>query len=177
MEDLQYPIGKFSYPTEFTSADIEQWIADIEKLPETFNIVAGSMSEDELNTRYRPDGWTSRQVIHHVADSHMNAYVRFKWVLTEESPTIKAYFEDRWAELQDTQDTPITTSLTLLTTLHERWVALMRSLTFEDFHKFYVHPEYGKQYTLGAAAKLYAWHGKHHLAHLQIVKGEGLSTS
>ncbi|NND31821.1 MAG: putative metal-dependent hydrolase, partial [Saprospiraceae bacterium] len=125
---------------------------------------------EQLDTTYRPGGWNARQVIHHVPDSHLQAYSRFKLVLTEESPTIKPYHEDRWASLEDTFQTPVEISLNLLEALHYRWVKLLESMAVDDFDLYYIHPEYGKKYALGAVCKLYAWHGKHHLAHLSLIK-------
>jgi hypothetical protein len=123
------------------------------------------LSEEQLDTPYRPGGWTVRQVVHHVPDSHMNAYVRFKLALTEEAPTIKPYAEARWAELPDTRLTPPEVSLTLLDNLHERWVNILRNMTPEDFERRLQHPEKGLL-TLDAMLSLYSWHGRHHVAHV-----------
>lgn len=170
MEALQYPIGKFEYPQLYTKQDIQGWIDDIEACPGHYRNLVESMTDEELDTPYRPGGWTAKQVIHHVPDSHLQAYCRFKWVLTEDSPTIKPYHEDLWANLPDTALTPVSISLDLLQAVHHRWVTLMRNMPLEAFDRFYIHPEYGKQYALGAVCKLYAWHGKHHLAHLKLIK-------
>ncbi len=170
IEKLKYPIGRFKMPSEFSTAEIEGWIKDITELPEKFSTMALSLTDGQLDTPYRPGGWTGRQVIHHLPDSHLNAYCRFKWVLTEDSPEIKPYFEDRWAELADTTQTPIETSLQLLTALHERWSILLGTMSQSDFKKYYVNPEYGKKYALGAVCKLYAWHGNHHLGHLGLLQ-------
>lgn len=172
MEELQYPIGKFEYPQTYTAADIQGWINEIESVPVRYKAMVESLTEEHLNMSYRPGGWTARQVIHHVPDSHLQAYCRFKWVLTEDSPTIKPYHEDLWAQLPDSMVTPVSVSIDLLTAVHTRWVLLMRSMTVEDFNKYYIHPQYGKQYALGAVCKLYAWHGNHHLAHLQIIRNK-----
>lgn len=170
IDQLRYPIGKFQMPATFSEQDLAQWMNEIKALPGQFSSKALSLSEQQLDTPYRPQGWTGRQVIHHVVDSHLNAYCRFKWVLTEDSPTIKPYFEDRWANLADTQQTPISISLDLLTALHHRWSVLLASLDRSDFDKYYFHPEYGnRRYTLGAVCNLYAWHGKHHSAHLDLL--------
>ena len=169
MENLKYPIGKYTYPQTYTEAQLRQWINEISQAPESYRKLVNRMSVDDLATPYRPGGWTGRQVIHHVSDSHLQAYARFKLVLTEDSPTIKPYHEDRWATLADTRETPVSISVDLLEALHHRWVKLLRSMTAKDFDKYYIHPEYGKQYALGAVCKLYAWHGKHHLAHLDII--------
>ena len=170
MDQLKYPIGKFSFPDSFTDHDLKEWISEIKGFPQRFAAKARTLSKEHLKASYRPGGWTTRQVIHHVPDSHLNAYCRFKWVLTEDSPTIKPYFEDRWAALPDTMKTPIETSLQLLLALHERWSNLLSAMNRSDFDKYYVHPEYGRQYSLGSVCKLYAWHGKHHLGHLLLVK-------
>ncbi|MCB0665168.1 MAG: putative metal-dependent hydrolase [Saprospiraceae bacterium] len=170
MENLKYPIGKFEYPKTYSDSDIERWIDEIDRIPDQFRTLVQSLSDEKLNTPYRPDGWTARQVIHHVPDSHFQAYCRFKWVLTEEHPTIKPYHENRWAELPDSKFTPVSVSLDMLSSVHSRWVMLMRNIDREDFDKYYIHPEYNNKYALGAVCKLYAWHGKHHLAHLQIIK-------
>lgn len=127
------------------------------------------LSPQQLDTRYRPQGWTVRQVVHHVPDSHMNAYIRFKLALTEDAPTIKTYHEDLWAELADSRSTPVETSLTLLETLHERWVALLRSLKDEDWKRSFRHPELGPM-PLDANLALYAWHGAHHTAHITTLR-------
>ncbi|MBK8506778.1 MAG: putative metal-dependent hydrolase [Saprospiraceae bacterium] len=169
MENLQYPIGKYEFPESFTKNDIEGWINDIAQAPELYRKLAERMTEAQMETAYRPGGWTARQVLHHVPDSHIQAYGRFKLVLTEDSPTIKPYHEDLWAQLPDTQLTPISVSLSLLDALHQRWVVLMQNMKPSDFEKIYIHPQYGKKYPLGAVCKLYAWHGRHHLAHLQII--------
>ncbi len=169
MESLQYPIGRFSYPKAYSNDELAGWVSDIKRFPAAFRSQVEAMTDEQLDQSYRPDGWTARQVIHHVPDSHLNAYCRFKLVLTEDSPTIKPYLEDRWANLDDTKLTPPATSLQLLDALHERWGILLDQMLPSDFDKYYVHPEYGRQYKLGAACKLYAWHGKHHLAHLKVI--------
>jgi len=168
MEHLKYPIGRFKKPENIDAATINKWIAEIERIPNKLKELTDTLSEEELNRTYRPSGWTIRQVIHHIADSHINAYIRFKWALTEDNPTIKAYDEARWAELPDTQKTPITISLYLLNELHARWSILMRSLSEEDLNRTFLHPENGNTYSLRDMVGLYAWHGKHHLEHVKI---------
>ena len=129
-----------------------------------------SMSPAELDTRYRPGGWTARQVVHHLADSHINSYVRFKWALTEDEPVIKAYHEERWAELVDYRATPIVTSLDLLDALHERWSSLLKNLDSDQLDRTFIHPESGRT-PLRVNIGIYAWHGRHHLAHIELVRG------
>ena len=127
------------------------------------------LSDKQLNTPYRDGGWTVRQVVHHVPDSHMNAYVRFKLAMTEDSPTIKPYLEDRWAQLPDTESTRVDVSLALLESLHERWLQLLRSLKEEDWKRTFKHPELGER-RLDQTAALYAWHGRHHVAHVTVLR-------
>jgi len=169
MESLKYPIGRFEYPESYTKVDLSRWISEIEKVPAMYRTVVASMNKEQLNTAYRPSGWTARQVIHHVPDSHMQAYARFKHVLTEERPIIKPYDEGLWAQLSDSTDTPVEISLNLLEALHQRWVLLIKGMQEDQFKQIYIHPQYGKEYELGAVCKLYAWHGMHHLAHLHLI--------
>ena len=166
LEQLRYPIGRFERPKEITSENIKHWIGQIETLPARFRNIAESLSEQQLDTPYRPEGWTLRQVIHHVPDSHVNSYVRFKWTLTEETPTIKAYNEVAWANLGDYTSVPIKTSLDFLEILHSRWVPLLKSLSADELNKSFIHPEHGKAVPLKVNVALYAWHGEHHLGHL-----------
>lgn len=168
--DLRYPIGKFSTPAEFTLTNLKEFIARIEAVPSTLTEVVKGLSPQQLDTPYRPEGWTVRQVVHHLADSHMNAYIRFHWTLTEDSPKIKAYDEKKWAELPYQTDLPVEVSISLLRYLHERWAHLLRSLTSEDFDKWYTHPQDGKTYELKKVVALYAWHGDHHIAHITSLK-------
>jgi uncharacterized damage-inducible protein DinB len=165
MTDLRYPVGKFEYqgpPSEAQRSVLMQQIADT---PANLRSAITTLSETQLDTPYRPGGWTVRQVVHHVPDSHMNSYVRFKLALTEEEPTIKTYAEDRWAELADTKATPVEVSLTLLDSLHDRWVRLLRSLTSEQWKRTFRHPDLGPM-NLEKTLGLYAWHGRHHVAHI-----------
>ena len=168
MEHLKYPIGRFKKPANIDAATINNWITEIEEIPTLLKDLTEKLSEEDLNRTYRPDGWTIRQVVHHVMDSHINAYIRFKWTLTEDNPTIKAYKEALWAELPDTQKTPITISLYLLSGLHYRWSILMRSLSEEDLNRTFLPPESGKTFSLKEMVGAYAWHGKHHLEHVKI---------
>jgi uncharacterized damage-inducible protein DinB len=165
MPDLRYPIGKFSYDGPLTEQQRQAFLDDIARAPAKLRAAVTGLSEAQLDTPYRPGGWTVRQVVHHVPDSHLNSYVRFKLALTEDEPTIKPYAEDRWAELADTKATPIEVSLTMLESLHDRWVRLLRSLTAEEWKRTFRHPELGAM-SLEKTLALYAWHGRHHAAHI-----------
>jgi hypothetical protein len=162
---MRYPVGKFDASRNITEADIPGFINDLAALPAQMRQAVSGLTEEQLDTPYRPGGWTVRQVVHHVADSHMNSYIRFKLALTEDVPTIKPYEEDRWAELADGKTEPVEISLVLLEALHHRWVVLLKSLTPVQWLRAFNHPESGK-ITLTKAAGLYSWHGKHHLAHI-----------
>jgi DinB superfamily len=190
-----YPIGKFVPPSEITKEQREIWIDEIAALPQQFREALNDLNDDQLDTPYREGGWTLRQVAHHVPDSHLNAYIRFKWALTEDFPTIKAYEEADWAKLPDTEQTPIETSLQLLTALHERWVILLKNMSDADFQRAYLHPEFLPEnfamsdkatldiekmkaagplpnyiFLLEKVLGLYAWHGKHHTAHITALR-------
>lgn len=170
IESLKYPIGKFKKPESVSESDIKNWIGDIESFPAQIRLATQDLYNPQLDTPYRPDGWTIRQVVHHCADSHMNSFIRFKLALTEENPTIKPYWEDRWAELADGKTMPIEPSIQLLESLHTRWIVLLKSLSENDFAKTFVHPEHGKVFTLAENTGIYAWHCKHHLAHITELK-------
>jgi len=165
MSDPRYPIGKFSFAEPLTEAQRDAFLNDIERLPSVFRFAVEDLSPEQLDTPYREGGWTVRQVIHHVPDSHMNAYIRFKLALTEDEPTIKPYMEDRWAQLADTGKTPPEVSLVLLERLHDRWTRLLRSITTDQWKRSFRHPELGLV-SLEKNLALYSWHGKHHLAHV-----------
>ena len=165
MSDLRYPIGKFTYNGPPTETERRRLIDDIERAPAAFRVAVEGLSTEQLDSPYRDGGWTIRQVAHHVPDSHMNAYVRFKLALTEEEPTIKPYAEDRWAELGDTRLTPPGVSLALLESLHDRWVRLLRWLSPPDWKRTFRHPELGVV-SLEKNVALYSWHGRHHVAHI-----------
>ena len=165
MTDLRYPVGKFEYQGPLSEAQKSGLIQQIADTPANLRSAIKALSETQVDTVYRPGGWTVRQVVHHVPDSHLNAYVRFKLALTEDEPTIKTYEEARWAELPDTKTTPIEVSLTLLDSLHDRWVRLLRSLDPEQWKRSFRHPELGPM-TLEKTLALYAWHGGHHVAHI-----------
>lgn len=167
MESLKYPIGQVNIPSKITDKDISAWISDIENFPSRLEMLVQNLSEEQLDTPYRNGGWTVRQTIHHCGDSHVNSYVRFKWTLTEQQPTIKAYYEDRWAELFDTKDAPIELSLLFIKALHAKWVYLLKGLSAEDLNKAFTHPESGDAVYLKKNIAIYAWHCKHHFAHIQ----------
>jgi uncharacterized damage-inducible protein DinB len=169
MNDLRYPIGKFHFDAALTEQQKGTFLDDIAATPAHLGNAVKNLSSAQLDTPYRPDGWTVRQVVHHVPDSHVNSYVRFKLALTEHEPTIKTYAEDRWAELADTNSTPLEVSLTLLESLHDRWVRLLRSLTPAEWKRTFRHPELGSM-SLEKTLALYAWHGKHHVAHITALR-------
>jgi hypothetical protein len=167
--DLRFPTGKFHRPqVPLDAATRDSLIGEIERMPSAMRALVGGLSDPQLDTPYRPGGWTVRQVVHHVPDSHMNAYVRMKLAVTEDAPAIKAYEEARWAELPEARTAPVALSLDLLEALHRRWCAFMRALPEAEFQKVYRHPELGVV-PLDAAIALYAWHGKHHIAHVRLV--------
>ena len=166
--DLRYPIGPFEFNGGITAGQRRLLIEQIEEAPARLRAAVEDLSPEQMNTPYRPGGWTVRQVVHHVPDSHLNSYIRFKLALTEEEPTIKPYDEARWAELADSQAPP-EVSLALLEFLHRRWVPLLRSLTPADFARTFRHPELGLM-TLEKTLALYAWHGRHHVAHITSLR-------
>ncbi len=173
MSDLRYPIGKFTWvapENETQSAqDRQRYIAIISQLPENMRAAVNDLTPQQLDTPYRPEGWTVRQVVHHVPESHMNAYIRFKLAITEDQPRIKPYNEAAWAKLPDNQVTPIETSLLLLTALHSRWVDTLRCMQPSDFGRTVYHPEHGSM-SLDHMLAMYAWHSNHHLAHITSLR-------
>ena len=169
MSDPRYPIGRFSPDTAPTPATRARHIEAIASLPQRMRQAVARLKDNQLNTPYREGGWTARQVVHHVPDSHLNAYIRFKLAMTEENPTIKPYDETAWAALKDSELTPVDVSLNLLEFLHARWAVLLRSLNPEDFQKKFVHPDSGP-HDLDWLLGLYAWHGNHHLAHITSLR-------
>lgn len=164
LEELKYPVGSFTPPESYSDSDRAQRIQVIADLPKNFLAAARGLSDAQLDTPYRPEGWTVRQLIHHVADSHMNAFIRFKLALTESVPTIKPYNEKLWADLADTK-LPVEPSLRIIEDVHTRWVAILKSMKASDFAKQLVHPERG-QISLDWMLALYTWHSKHHTAHI-----------
>lgn len=169
LEQLRFPVGQFQFSGAATTAEIQNWIDEIANLPIQLRKAVRKLTEAELDIPYRPEGWTTRQVVHHIADSHINAYVRFKLALTEDAPKIKPYDESQWAELSDTFETPIEVSLQLITALHQRWVILLRNLGKIDLEKIFLHPEHGTAFRLDETIATYAWHGRHHLGHINLV--------
>ncbi|EON79001.1 hypothetical protein ADIS_0594 [Lunatimonas lonarensis] len=167
--DPRYPIGKFEKPDLITSQLLADWIDSLSVFPAALTQEVINLSASQLNTPYREKGWTVRQVVHHCADSHMNAYIRFKLALTEQNPVIKPYEEALWALLPDSE-MDIAPSLSLLTGLHARWSSLLKGMSASDFSKTYQHPEMGVAVRLDEATGMYAWHCKHHLAHILMLK-------
>jgi len=169
MDNLRYPIGKYE-PQPFSQKQLEQWLIDIQFLPQHLENAVLNLDEQQLNNPYRPEGWTLRQVVHHVADSHTNAYIRFKLGLTEDNPVIKPYDENAWAKMNDTVVVPINVSLTLLHALHTRWMEVLKAIQPEEWERTVVHPEHGRQMTLWYLLGNYAWHGRHHTAHITFLR-------
>jgi uncharacterized damage-inducible protein DinB len=169
MQDLRYPIGRCPSKSALTPEERAAAIGAIAHTPGRLRAAVKGLSSEQLDTPYRPGGWTVRQVVHHLPDSHMNSYIRCKLALTENEPTIKAYDEDLWAKLKDSHDTPIELSLVLLEALHKRWVILLQGLKTEDFARRLVHPERGPM-TLDDVLTTYSWHGEHHVAHITALR-------
>ena len=169
-EDLRYPVGKFSIPPALNAGDIAQWRTNLVELPAKIRAAVAGLTDAQLDTPYRDGGWTVRQTVHHVADSHQNAAIRFRLALTENIPTIKPYLEGLWAELSDARTQPIAPSLGILDGLHTRWIALIDSMTPEQWQRGFVHPEHGRTMTLWQTAALYSWHGRHHVAHINNLR-------
>ncbi|MBS1742895.1 MAG: putative metal-dependent hydrolase [Bacteroidetes bacterium] len=169
MEDLQYPIGKF-IEQPFSEAQMKEWLLDIQSLPKQIEYAVINLDQHQLETPYRDGGWTIQQVVHHVADSHMNAYIRFKLGLTEETPVIKPYDEAAWAELSDTKNLPVNISITLLYAVHTRWVEIIKHIKTEEWNRRIFHPQHKKEMTLWYLLGLYAWHSRHHVAHITSLR-------
>jgi uncharacterized damage-inducible protein DinB len=167
--DPRYPIGKYE-PKPFSEQQKQTWLLDLQFLPEALERAINNLDEAQLNTPYRDGGWTVKQLVHHVADSHMNAYIRFKLGLTEDKPTIKPYEEQDWALLADNDLVPINVSLTLLHALHLRWVATIKDLTEEQWNRLVVHPAANREMSIWFLLGLYAWHGNHHVAHITTLR-------
>jgi uncharacterized damage-inducible protein DinB len=170
MHHLSYPIGLYEYKGPHTPAQRAELIAQIQSLPQRIRAAASDLTTEQLDTPYRPGGWTVRQLLHHVPDSHANGYIRTKLALTEDTPTIKPYEEQHWAELPDTNQLPIESALSLLDALHTKWVAVWQLMTDEQFARCYFHPASQQSVSLDEQLGLYAWHGNHHLAHLTALR-------
>ena len=168
-EDLKYPIGKYIVQP-FSEKLLGEWLTDIKNLPQHLENAILNLDEAQLNTAYRDAGWTVKQVVHHVADSHMNAYIRFKLGLTENNPVIKPYDEAAWAEMNDTKNLPVNISLTLLHALHIRWYEVLKNMSTGDFDKTVFHPQHKKEFTLWELLGMYAWHSRHHVAHITSLR-------
>ena len=165
MEDFRFPIGKY-IEQSYSDEKLQEWLLDIQYLPNHLENAIINLDEHQLDTPYRPGGWTLKQLVHHVADSHMNSYIRFKLGLSEDNPTIKPYHPDAWADMPDANNLPINISITLLFSLHKRWSELLLSFSTDQWNRTVYHPEYKKQMTLWYLLGLYAWHSKHHVAHI-----------
>jgi hypothetical protein len=171
MTDPRYPIGEFSFDGTLTEAQKAKYLDDVEQTPARLRAAVSDLSDPQLDTPYRDGGWTVRQVVHHVPESHMNSYIRFKLALTEEAPTIRPYMEDRWAKLPDATTAPVELSLVLLEFLHKRWMLVLRAMKPEEWKRTFRHPEIGLM-TLERALALYSWHGRHHVAHVTSLRGK-----
>ena len=165
METLKYPIGKY-IEQPFSETQLKEWLLDIQTLPQQVEHAVSNLDEAQIQTPYRPEGWTVHQLVHHIADSHMNAYIRFKLGLTEDNPTIKPYEEKEWAQMADTKNLPINISVTLLFALHHRWTEVLKNISDTEWNRTVYHPESKKQMTLWFLLGMYAWHSRHHVAHI-----------
>jgi hypothetical protein len=170
LESLQYPVGRFVLPQSLTSEDIQEGMNYLEYFPTLLSGLVKGLSNEELEKTYRPGGWTIRQVVHHCADSHMHAFIRFKLALTEDQPVIKPYEESLWAEQTDYLLHP-SVSLIVLEQIHLRWVTIMKAMTDDDWQKSFIHPQYNRVQTLAQTLALYHWHGRHHAGHVRIARG------
>ena len=174
LQKLKYPIGEFDCPEQITISHLKEWISVLEHFPNKLENLVKDLSEEQLDTVYRSGGWTIRQVIHHVSDSHHHSYTRFKWALTEDKPVIKAYFEDRWAELFDSKSAPIEMSLNHIKAIHFKLVFLLKGLSDENLDKVFIHPETNSEVPLKYNIGNYAWHSNHHYSHIEnLLKRKG----
>jgi uncharacterized damage-inducible protein DinB len=169
MEDLRYPVGRFQRPRSLEPKQRRAAIDTIAEAPTKLRAAVSGLTDAQLDTPYRPEGWTVRQVVHHVPDSHLNAYTRFKLALTEDTPTIKPYNEAAWATLEDSKTTPVATSLALLDAVHDRWIRILRAMSPSDFSRTLNHPENGIM-NLDQMLALYEWHSRHHVAHVTTLR-------
>jgi len=174
LEQLKYPIGKYVIPYPITDQHIQEWISILAYLPSRLEKMVTPLSEVQLNTPYRPEGWTVRQLVHHISDSHHHSYTRFKWGLTEDNPTIKPYFEKEWSKLFDAKTAPVQMSLDHLKAVHAKLVYLLKGLSKEDLQRKFTHPDGNEETTLAENIGRYAWHGSHHFSHIEnLIKREG----
>lgn len=174
LEALKYPIGQFNCPKKITNTYINKWIEVLEQFPLKLENLVSHLNDEQLDTPYREGGWTVRQVVHHVADSHHHSYIRFKWALTEDKPVIKYYFEQLWAELPDAKFAPIKMSLDHLKAVHFKLVFLLKKLNEDHLNKSFIHPEHNQEVTLKKNIGIYAWHCNHHYAHIEnLLKSKG----
>lgn len=167
LEKLKYPIGHFIFSSEVSDMVLSDWISELEALPARLESLVISLNEQQLNTPYRPGGWTVRQLVHHIADSHHHSYTRFKWALTEDRPIIKAYYEKDWSKLFDANNAPISLSLAYLKALHAKLVYLLKNLSRKELDRVYIHPDSEAEISILENIGKYAWHGNHHLAHIE----------
>ncbi|AWG22611.1 metal-dependent hydrolase [Flavobacterium faecale] len=170
IEKQKFPIGSFVKPEIINAEQLSIWIESIASFPDRLKAEVQDLSNEQLDTPYRENGWTIRQVVHHCADSHLNSFARFKLALTEDKPFIKPYFEDRWAEMVDSKNFPIASSIKILEGIHLRWTAILKNLSATDLTRTFVHPEHGKSFSLDENIGVYAWHCDHHLAHITTLK-------
>ena len=174
LNKLKYPIGQFDCPNTISPQHLDSWISILEHFPNRLENLVKDLTNRQLDTVYRPEGWTVRQVVHHLSDSHHHSYIRFKWALTEDKPLIKAYYEDRWAELIDSKSSPIQMSLNHLRAIHDKLVYLLKSLKLEDFNMSFIHPETKSEVKLSYTVGNYAWHSNHQYAHIvHVLKRKG----
>lgn len=172
LEHIKYPIGKFQDSPKITDQDIDRYIRTLKEFPARLKNLVGSWTHEQLDSQYREGGWTIRQLVNHLSDSHMNSFIRFKLALTEDSPTVKTWDQVQWAELQDSFNMDIKAALQILKGLHKRWVFELRSLTNREFESTFYHPEQNRTITLRESLAFYAWHCEHHLAHIESLKKE-----
>lgn len=174
LEKLKFPIGEFSPPIQIDATTITHWITSIEAFPNRLEVLVKNLSIEQRNWKYRPEGWSIKQVVHHCADSHMNSIIRFKLALTETNPNIRPYWENRWAELPDSLDNDLSSALLLLKGLHQKWVFLLKALSTQDLEREFIHPGHDRRFSLKENIGIYAWHCDHHLAHIeQAIKAKG----
>lgn len=172
IEQKKFPIGTFEVPENICDITLDEYIKVIKDFPGKLKNLIEDFSDDQLDTQYRPGGWTVRQLVNHIADSHINSFIRFKLALTEENPTIKPYDEAKWAELQDSLNMPVKPAMRIIRGTHQRWTTLLKSMTNKQFERTFHHPEQNKNYDLRHCLALYAWHCNHHFAHIENLKKE-----